>query len=34
MEELSPYTSPYSPDTWRGPQDAMAKEFYRWQADI
>jgi cyclase len=34
MEELSPYTSQYSPDTWRGPQDAMAKEFYRWKADI
>ena len=33
MEELSPYTSAYSPDTWRGPQDALAKEFYRWRAD-
>jgi cyclase len=34
MEELSPYTSAYSPDTWHGPQDALAKEFYRWRADI
>jgi hypothetical protein len=33
MEELSPYTSPYNPDTWHGPQDSVAKEFYRWQAD-
>jgi hypothetical protein len=33
MEELSPYTSAYNPDTWRGPQDAVAKEFYRWRAD-
>jgi hypothetical protein len=34
MEELSPYTSVYSPDTWRSPEDAVAKEFYRWRADI
>ena len=34
IEELSPYTSAYNPDTWRGPQDALAKEFYRWRADM
>ena len=33
MEDLSPYTSPYSPDTSRGPEDAVAQEFYRWRAD-
>ena len=32
MEDLSPYISAYNPDTWRGPEDAVAKEFYRWQA--
>jgi cyclase len=32
MEELSPYVSPYNPETWQGPQDSMAKEFYRWRA--
>ncbi|WP_446209813.1 TcmI family type II polyketide cyclase [Micromonospora sp. IBSANI012] len=33
MAELSPYISPYDPETWRGPEDSVAKEFYRWQAE-
>ena len=33
MEDLNGFVSPYSPDTWRGPQDAVAREFYRWRAD-
>lgn len=33
MNDLSPYISAYSPETWRGPQDAVAKEFYRWRAE-
>ena len=33
MEELSPFVSPYRPETWRGPEDAVAREFYRWQAE-
>ncbi|MEU4712117.1 TcmI family type II polyketide cyclase [Micromonospora purpureochromogenes] len=33
MAELSPYISPYNPETWRGPEDSVAKEFYRWQAE-
>jgi hypothetical protein len=32
MADLSPFVSHYSPH-WRSPVDAMAKEFYRWQAD-
>ncbi|MFG2892533.1 TcmI family type II polyketide cyclase [Streptomyces sp. NPDC048248] len=32
-ERLSTFISPYDPDTWRGPKDAMAQEFYRWQRD-
>lgn len=28
---LEPYVSAYDPKTWRGPKDAMAREFYRWQ---
>jgi cyclase len=31
-EELSEYIDPYEPATWRGPADAMATEFYRWEA--
>lgn len=34
MEDLSPFISAYSPETWRSPEDAVAKEFYRWRADI
>lgn len=33
MEELSPYISPYNQDAWRGPVDAVAKEYYRWRAE-
>jgi hypothetical protein len=32
MADLSPFVSQYSPN-WRSHVDAMAKEFYRWQAD-
>ena len=31
-DDLRPFISPYNPATWRGPQDAMAAEFYRWRA--
>jgi len=34
MADLSPFISPYNPDTWRSHEDAAAKEFYRWRADI
>jgi hypothetical protein len=34
MDDLSPYISAYSADNWRSPEDAVAKEFYRWRADI
>ncbi|MFH8366858.1 TcmI family type II polyketide cyclase [Streptomyces sp. NPDC018031] len=27
---LAPFVAAYDPATWRGPQDAMAREFYRW----
>lgn len=30
---LDPMISAYYPDTWRGPADAMAREFYRWSSD-
>ncbi|MFC8447515.1 TcmI family type II polyketide cyclase [Kitasatospora sp. NPDC057223] len=30
-ERLLPYVDAYDPLTWRGPQDAMAREFYRWE---
>ena len=33
MDDLSPYISAYRPETWRGPEDAVAKEFYRWRAE-
>jgi cyclase len=33
VEDLSPYVSPYRPDTWQTPRDSVAKVFYRWQAD-
>ncbi|MEU1463065.1 TcmI family type II polyketide cyclase [Streptomyces sp. NPDC005727] len=32
-ERLSPYIAAYAPETWRGPQDAMAQEFYTWRAE-
>lgn len=28
---LDPMISAYDPATWRGPADAMAHEFYRWE---
>jgi len=28
--DLDPYIRPYDPATWRSPQDALAREFYRW----
>jgi cyclase len=31
-DALRPFISPYNPATWRGPQDAVATEFYRWHA--
>ncbi|MEO3811830.1 TcmI family type II polyketide cyclase [Sphaerisporangium sp. B11E5] len=30
-DQLSRYVKPYDPETWRGPADAMAGEFYRWE---
>jgi cyclase len=29
---LEPYIEPYDPATWRSPKDAMAQQFYRWDA--
>lgn len=31
-EDLKPFISPYL-STWRGPQDAVAKCFYRWDIE-
>ncbi|MEU5163444.1 TcmI family type II polyketide cyclase [Streptomyces sp. NPDC020875] len=31
-ERLSAYVSPYDPETWRSPKDAMARQFYRWES--
>ena len=28
--QLASYVTPYDPDTWRSPADAMAGEFYSW----
>ncbi|WKX73259.1 TcmI family type II polyketide cyclase [Streptomyces sp. XD-27] len=28
---LAVYVDPYDPATWRGPRDAVAREFYRWE---
>ncbi len=30
-ERLLPFVAAYDPKTWRSPQDAMAREFYRWE---
>jgi len=30
--DLRAYIRPYDPETWRSPQDAVAREFYRWPA--
>ncbi|MFD8691056.1 TcmI family type II polyketide cyclase [Streptomyces sp. NPDC059651] len=32
-DRLTAFVSPYDPQTWRGPKDAMAQEFYRWESD-
>lgn len=32
-KKLEAYVSPYDPQTWRGPKDAMANCFYRWERD-
>lgn len=32
-ERLAAHIDAYDPRTWRGPEDAMAHEFYTWQAD-
>ncbi|MEV7236946.1 TcmI family type II polyketide cyclase [Streptomyces sp. NPDC051020] len=32
-QKLTAFISPYDPQTWRGPKDAMAHEFYRWERD-
>jgi cyclase len=31
-DELRAYIRPYDPETWRSPQDAVAREFYHWAA--
>ncbi|OEJ22797.1 polyketide synthase [Streptomyces agglomeratus] len=30
---LSSFVSPYNPQTWNGPEDAMAHQFYQWARD-
>ncbi len=30
---LEAFVSPYDPQTWRSPKDAMARRFYHWQRD-
>jgi cyclase len=30
--KLEPYIEPYDPSAWRSPKDAMAEEFYSWDA--
>ncbi|WP_117209810.1 TcmI family type II polyketide cyclase [Allorhizocola rhizosphaerae] len=30
--DLKPYIRPYDEQRWRTPQDAVAKQFYRWSA--
>ncbi|MFI9561077.1 TcmI family type II polyketide cyclase [Nonomuraea endophytica] len=32
-ERLTEFIEPYDPKTWRSPRDAMAREFYRWEAE-
>jgi cyclase len=29
-DDLKPFISPYDPQTWRSPADAMATNFYDW----
>jgi cyclase len=31
-ERLEAHIEPYDPETWRSPKEAMALEFYRWDA--
>jgi cyclase len=31
-KDLAQFISPYDPQTWRSPKDAMATPFYRWPA--
>ncbi|MFG2652121.1 TcmI family type II polyketide cyclase [Streptomyces sp. NPDC048436] len=31
--QLSAHITAYDPQTWRSPDDAMAQEFYTWQAN-
>jgi cyclase len=33
MADLNAFITPYDPQTWHGPADAVAKEFYRWRAE-
>jgi len=33
MNDLSPYLSPYRPDTWATARDSVANVFYRWRAE-
>lgn len=30
---LDEFITPYDPDTWRSPADAMAQQFYVWEPD-
>ncbi|MBT2364007.1 MULTISPECIES: TcmI family type II polyketide cyclase [unclassified Streptomyces] len=32
-DRLAAFVSPYDPQTWRSPKDAMATQFYTWQSD-
>ncbi|MFP1624780.1 TcmI family type II polyketide cyclase [Streptomyces sp. 5K101] len=31
-ERLAAFVSPYDPQTWRSPKDAMATQFYSWES--
>lgn len=31
-KKLEDHIEPYDPETWRSPKDAMARQFYRWDA--
>nr|Q02588.1 RecName: Full=Polyketide synthase CurG [Streptomyces cyaneus]CAA44384.1 CurG [Streptomyces cyaneus] len=31
--KLEAYVSPYDPQTWRSPRDAMGRCFYHWERD-
>ncbi|WP_405997843.1 TcmI family type II polyketide cyclase [Streptomyces sp. NBC_00829] len=32
-DRLTAFVSPYDPETWRSPKDAMARQFYTWERD-